>query len=782
MAHARFGPPASLVVALTLVAGAYQFVASAQSAGPGGASTLAAGLAPTNHAPLPGDPTEYLLVPPPASGPGGAIPVGAASRLARGVALVSEGDFKAALPLLNDRALISTPVSTYAMYYAALALKGLDRLDEAAALLIAASASEPVGYLDEAVPLLRSEIAIARGDAKTAVAVLESIEPSRATAPEVVLSRLAAAAEQAGDVEKALRAYRRVFFEFPLSAESAAAGRELDRLRGANTPSLEFIPLEFERAETLFGARRWADARQAFASLGLRVASPEEVELAQVRVAECDFHLNRARQARQGLAPFLESSSRRVEARFYTLAATRALRDDAAYVLQARRFIEDFPNSAWTAETLDGLASYYIVADDDASADEVFRELLARFPRSQYAERAAWKVGWAAYRARRFSEAAQLFDEGAANAPRSDYRPSWLYWSARAYDQLENPRAANARYRLTVTDYQNSYYGRLASTYLTVRRQPPVARSVVTDAGAMPAPPIPTNVLVRTLVGLGLYDDALRELRYAERMWGDSSALQATAAWVRHHRAAQLMAMDRFQNLRGAINQMKRAYPQYLAAGGEALPADVLKVIFPLDYWPLIRAQAEERGLDPYLMAALVAQESTFTADIRSSANAYGLMQLIPSTGRRYATKIGLRGFTTAALTRPETNVRLGMTYFKELMDRFGGAHLALASYNAGENRVEKWLSERPGVPQDEFIDDIPFPETQAYVKRILGTAEDYRRLYGGGILVPGLQPSPRLIPVAAPVAATPPARVTTPAKTRDASRRTRATRRNPVP
>jgi soluble lytic murein transglycosylase len=121
------------------------------------------------------------------------------------------------------------------------------------------------------------------------------------------------------------------------------------------------------------------------------------------------------------------------------------------------------------------------------------------------------------------------------------------------------------------------------------------------------------------------------------------------------------------------------------------------------------------------------------------------------------------------------------MTYFKELMDRFGGAHLALASYNAGENRVEKWLSERPGVPQDEFIDDIPFPETQAYVKRILGTAEDYRRLYGGGILVPGLQPSPRLIPAAAPVAATPPARVTTPAKTRNASRRTRATRRNPV-
>jgi soluble lytic murein transglycosylase len=73
------------------------------------------------------------------------------------------------------------------------------------------------------------------------------------------------------------------------------------------------------------------------------------------------------------------------------------------------------------------------------------------------------------------------------------------------------------------------------------------------------------------------------------------------------------------------------------------------------------------------------------------------------------------------------------MQYFRDLIDRFGGAHLALAGYNAGENRVVRWLSERPGMPQDEFIEDIPFPETQNYVKRILGTTEDYRRLYSGG-------------------------------------------------
>jgi soluble lytic murein transglycosylase len=112
-------------------------------------------------------------------------------------------------------------------------------------------------------------------------------------------------------------------------------------------------------------------------------------------------------------------------------------------------------------------------------------------------------------------------------------------------------------------------------------------------------------------------------------------------------------------------------------------------------------------------------------------------MQLIPDTGRRYARKVGIRRFTTASLTNAETNVRLGTEYFKDLVERFGGAHFALASYNAGENRVAQWRKESPGLSQDEFIDNIPFPETQTYVKRILGTAEDYRRLYGGGVLAP---------------------------------------------
>jgi len=361
--------------------------------------------------------------------------------------------------------------------------------------------------------------------------------------------------------------------------------------------------------------------------------------------------------------------------------------------------------------------------------------MATRFPRGRYADRAAWKIGWQAYKKGRFTDAAVTFEAAAATFPRADYRPSWLYWAARPRDQVGHQPAASTLYRVVAGDYLNSYYGRLASRVLATRRAAPVLPVVVSDRveGAL-GPLVPNEAVIRTLASVELYDEALREVDYARRAWGDSPALQATTAWIRHQRALQEPAADRFADLRGSITIMRRAYPQFMAAGGEQLPEDILRIIFPLDYWPLIKKYSENYSFDPYLMSALIAQESTFTADVRSSANAVGLMQLIPPTARRYASKLGIR-YSSQILTQPETNIQLGMRYFKDLMNRFGGAHLALASYNAGESRIARWIAERPGFEQDEFIDDIPFPETQNYVKRILGTADDYRRLYGEGAL-----------------------------------------------
>jgi soluble lytic murein transglycosylase len=131
------------------------------------------------------------------------------------------------------------------------------------------------------------------------------------------------------------------------------------------------------------------------------------------------------------------------------------------------------------------------------------------------------------------------------------------------------------------------------------------------------------------------------------------------------------------------------------------------------------------------MIAALINQESAFDARIKSSAGAIGLMQVLPSTGRQYARKLRIKRFSTLSLTRPETNIQIGVAFFADVVSRAGGVHFALASYNAGEKNVREWNEERGRLAIEEYVDGIPFPETQAYVKRIIGTTEDYRRIYG---------------------------------------------------
>jgi soluble lytic murein transglycosylase len=322
-----------------------------------------------------------------------------------------------------------------------------------------------------------------------------------------------------------------------------------------------------------------------------------------------------------------------------------------------------------------------------------------------------------------------MFERAASALPRSDYRPVWIYWAARSREQLGDNAAANRLYGIVVADYLNSYYGRLASSRLEARKvEPMMAAAAVTPAGETSLPAsshtvteVPTADLIRALIGAGMYDDAVNEVQWAQKNGSDGQALQATLGYVYAQRG----------DLRKGINAIKRAVPQYLSAAGEDLPPDVLQVLFPVAYWDVIRKNAADTSLDPYLVAALIAQESTFDATIKSHANAIGLMQIVPATGRQYARRLRIPRYSVGKLSDPSINARIGTVYFADLVNRMGGVPYALASYNAGPGPVARWMAERPGIASDEFIDDIPYPETQNYVKKILGTAEDYRRLYG---------------------------------------------------
>lgn len=685
-------------------------------------------LAPTNHPRLSTDPSHLWLAPDQKS----ARP---ATALASGLGMFRRSQYSDALAALSQSSVQEGVLGHYALYYAARAQQELGRHTDALRTYRLLQQRQIVGYLREAAAIGEGEMLEATGDHAAAAAVYERLSKEKPVSLDDILLRLGRESEASGQTEKAVEAYLRIYYEFPLGEYSGSAKARLDTYPAFGRPvaGSERFRLELGRAQRLFGAKQYGPAKAAFEILRSS-ASGDDEELVELRIAECDFYLKRYRPALTAVQPYAKKGSRQGEALYFEAVASRALGDNATYLRNVRTIVDKFGEQSWAEEALNNLAVQYIRQDDDEAADTVFRELISRYPRGATSERAVWKVGWRSYRAGRYDEAAQLFERAAADFPRSDYRPAWLFWAGRAHDELKKPELAQARYTLAALDYLNTYYGRLAVQRLNGRVPAP---RVIADVAAPVSPLPPNDAVVRALLEVELYDDALNELKYIERSWGPSPAAQATTAWI--YRQQGLVAKggwEQFNLLRGSISMMRRAYPQFMASGGEYLPKEVLSLIFPLSYWDLIQKHAAANGLDPYFVAALMAQESTFVADIRSSANAVGLMQLIPSTARMYARKLGLP-YSPKLMTNPEANIRMGTAYLADKVREFGDLHLVLAAYNAGERAVRKWQAEHPGVPVDEFIDDIPYPETQNYVKRILGTADDYRRLYGGTTVPP---------------------------------------------
>jgi soluble lytic murein transglycosylase len=725
-------------------------------------------LAPTSHPTLPAEASELWLVP--SETDRAARSTAAFASLVAGVKRLQEENYTAAVALFSQPSLAKTALGDYAAYYKGIAQLRLGLLVEARRTLDPVFERRSPGYVAFAAGLASAEAAETAGDHAAAVRIYDRIAEHKAALSEDVLSRLGRAALAAGDRAKAAQAFVRVYYEFPLSDAATEAGAQLPSLQDLITRT--GYKADLGRAQILFGARRFDEARTAFHSLQ-GVVQGDDKELVDLRVAECDFNLKRYAAARDGVRPYLDRASRKAEARFFYLSSLRELGDEEQYFALTAALVSEFPDSSWSEEALSNLGTYYILEDSDDDAARTFKELYERFPSGARSERAAWKYGWWAYTRGHFAETVRVFESAAATFPRSNYRPSFLYWAARSHAKLGQRPQADSRLRLVFTDYANSYYGRLAARRLEPRADALVRRDDVRFASSEPAQmpdvkPIQTEPLIRLLLANGLYDDALSELRYAQRAWGDSPRLDATIAWVYNQKG----------ELRRAISLMRRTYPQFLTVGGQELPAEILQVIFPLAYWESIQRYSAAHDLDPFVVAALIGQESTFDPGIRSVANAWGLMQLVPATGRRLARSVGIRNFSTAKLTDPEINIRLGTLHFSRLVAQFGGTYYALASYNAGENRVVRWRAERPGMDEDEFIDDIPFPETQNYVKRVLGTAEDYRRLYGGSATPRSgatIAPKARAVPNAtvrkapakknAPVVKTTPSRKKAPAR-----------------
>lgn len=278
----------------------------------------------------------------------------------------------------------------------------------------------------------------------------------------------------------------------------------------------------------------------------------------------------------------------------------------------------------------------------------------------------------------------------------------WRYWLARAFEQMK--KFAQARKTYEELAQERDYYGFLAADRINApykMQHHPIAFT-----------PADQTKLMKHISIAGAY-----EFYNLSQLEDNKWLFKARKEWqyVLKHLSPRLQAIA------AALASRWGWHDRAIMAAAKAGHYDDLDVRFPLAYYDQLANGATGQNIDLPWVYGIVRQESAFMTQIRSSAGALGLMQLMPATGRFVAKKLGLKLRNRQDILDIDTNISLGTAYLRQMLNRFNGNHmLATAAYNAGPNRAKRWAKENSCVPADIWVELIPFKETRNYVRRVL--------------------------------------------------------------
>lgn len=661
---------------------------------------------------------------------------GALADLVLGYAHWMDHDYAQALPVLKKAQPRAAELADYVAYF--LANSQLQTGDSAAAVStlkdFAEKYSDSILARDAAVTYATALVNQDRP--REALAALDKFrEPAR---PEVELA-LARAYLKAEEPEKGVALLRHIYYTMPLAGEAEGAGALLRSISVAGSAAQVSFAEQKQRADLLAKAGQWRDAANEYRNL-LPQASGENVAATQVALANALHHSGQDRDARTMLESLPAAPGDLNAERLYYLAEmARSDNDFDRYQSVLTQLRQTGTTSHWLEDGLLLGGNMFLLKKDYDRAIDCYREIVERSPQGRLAAYAHWKVAWLNQRQNRTAEALKGFEEQIANYPASQQVPAALYWHARLSEEKGDFVSANEYYTAITQRFRNYYYADLARVRLNLL--PPSAKlktAKATESGfddpvlaRIPPPdikrrfsdvPAPADDLrvqkALLLANGGMLDFAVRELQAADddEGWAPAEMARIMSDSGRYDRAIQLL---------------KRTAPYYFVVDLPALPRSYWEALFPKPYWADLKRYSSAHGLDPFLVASLIRQESEFNPSAISHANALGLMQLLPSVGKTLAKAEKVRHFNPQLLFAPNVNLQLGTRYFKELVDQYNG-HLeyALAAYNAGSDRVDAWLADGTYRDEAEFVESIPFTETREYVQAILRNRTLYERLY----------------------------------------------------
>jgi soluble lytic murein transglycosylase len=661
---------------------------------------------------------------------------GALARLGFGVASLEQKSYPAAIEALKAAQPRLPALADYTAYFLAAAAVAAEQPADVPGVIAKVAAAPVLSPLVSKAALVEAQALNDQGRHADAVRTLVEHYGELAQ-PDGDLA-LASSYEAAGDLPHAAAFYQQVYYGFPAADAAQKAGAALvylqDRIASSFPQPSEQLLLR--RGDRLMGARDYARARLEFETMLPKLSGPER-DRARVRIGAADYLRGSVASACAYLEGLEVGESDADAERLYYLAECARRKGDDEQMLRAVKHLgQSYAQSAWRLKALISAANRFLLANRIEDYEPLFAAAWRSFPADAGAPLAHWKYAWASY-IRRKHDAEDRLREHVRLYASHPTAAGALYFLGRTAENSGDYAAARAWHNRLVEVYPNYYYGVLGQKRLAeanvIKAVPALKITDFLSGIAFPQnefagrlePATETGVRIeraRLLRSAGLPDLADTELRFGARSGSQPVLL------------AMELARSADSAYRG-LRAMKSLTPNSLAMPLEGAPKGYWELLFPLPYHGDLMRNARQQGLDPSMVAALIRQESEFNPQARSSANAYGLTQVRPSTGRQLARRAGLRRFSSGMLFQPAVNLRLGTIYLRGLLDQLGGNwEETLAAYNAGKSRVNEWESWATFREPAEFVETIPFTETREYVQSVLRNAELYRRIYGDRI------------------------------------------------
>ena len=650
------------------------------------------------------------------------------------------GEYQAAAKDLHQSAERQFSLADYATYYSAAAALMANDPVQAAEAVRDFSSNFPASPLRLQGLELLAEALIDSQKSQEAVLILTGEPSVRRHATLSLL--LAKAYEEVGNLSQAARAFQEVYFAFAASSQAKEAGQALERLRsrlGADFPQ-PTEEIETARLESLFNASLFKEALEGYeVLLSSRPASAHADEWKLGR-ARCLLRLRRDREAVEALSVSLASPAMNAERLALGVEAC-AREDNSSGALAALSQIQAIdPHSSSFESALYSAGNLFFRLGEWQNASRQYQTLVESFPQGSHTQDAGWRLIWCYYLAGAHDQARQALRDRLTHFSRSSHTAAALYWLGRLEEEQGDIRDAQALYLLLQNRFAHGFYAQQASfrerklfTERPAEMPPPksTAWEVAQQIPARDPSPIPSCPSKVTA-------ESLRPVLALQALSLDGLAEQYLKAWLATRPALPelrflLSRLEAGQgNVSAAISEAIKIVPDYPSYEFSELPREMWNLLFPQSYWKLVQRQARANRLDPYLVMGLIRQESGFNARATSSADARGLMQVLPKTASRSQRPSRVRS-AGARLYNPAFNVRFGCSYLRSLLKDFDGRpEMALAAYNAGDFRVREWLKSNSFRDSSEFLEAIPIRATRVYVESVLRDAAIYRQLLTG--------------------------------------------------